>query len=115
MRAVRCLSQRKTCLIWLTSPIPRSPVSTPTSSIPSPNTMSHNHEHRDFRCPECGELVTCLSCLEIHAATLPRGPAFLNAGADTGTVNPHRQPEPRETIVIPPPAITPPSQQSLFA
>jgi hypothetical protein len=81
------------------------------------------HEHRDFRCPECGELVTCLSCLEIHAATLPRGPAFLNSGADTAlTIDPHRQPhqveaapELRETIVIPPPAITPPSQQSLFA
>jgi hypothetical protein len=38
--------------------------------------MAHDHAHRDFICRDCGALVTCLSCLEIHAAQLPRGPAF---------------------------------------
>lgn len=38
--------------------------------------MAHEHEHRDFTCRDCGALITCLSCLEIRAAQLPRGPAF---------------------------------------
>src|ERR1700674_5640420 len=38
--------------------------------------MAHDHAHHDFICRDCGALVTCLSCLEIHAAQLPRGPAF---------------------------------------
>lgn len=38
--------------------------------------MAHDHAHRDFICRECGALVTCLSCLEIRAGQLPRGPAF---------------------------------------
>ena len=32
----------------------------------------------DYICPDCGRLITCLSCVEIHAAQLPHGPAFVN-------------------------------------
>jgi hypothetical protein len=32
----------------------------------------------DYICPDCGGLVTCLSCVEIHAGHLPQGPAFVN-------------------------------------
>ena len=32
----------------------------------------------DYICPDCGGLITCLSCVEIHAAHLPHGPAFVN-------------------------------------
>jgi hypothetical protein len=39
---------------------------------------NHQHQHRDFRCPDCGELITCLSCIEIHAGSVPQGPAFIN-------------------------------------
>ncbi len=32
----------------------------------------------DYICPDCGGLITCLSCIEIHASQLPHGPAFVN-------------------------------------
>ena len=32
----------------------------------------------DYICPDCSGLITCLSCVEIHAAQLPHGPAFVN-------------------------------------
>src|SRR5260370_49831 len=32
----------------------------------------------DYICPDCGGLVTCLSCIEIHAGQLPHGLAFVN-------------------------------------
>lgn len=32
----------------------------------------------DYICPDCGGLVTCLSCIEIHAGQLSQGPAFVN-------------------------------------
>jgi len=32
----------------------------------------------DYICPDCGGLITCLSCIEIHAGQLPQGPAFVN-------------------------------------
>jgi len=32
----------------------------------------------DYICPDCGGLITCLSCVELHAAYLPHGPAFVN-------------------------------------
>ena len=32
----------------------------------------------DYICPDCGGLVTCLSCIEIHAGQIPHGPAFVN-------------------------------------
>ncbi len=32
----------------------------------------------DYICPDCGGLITCLSCIEIHAGQLPHGPAFVN-------------------------------------
>lgn len=31
---------------------------------------------KDHHCSECGELVTCLACVEVAAGELPRGPAF---------------------------------------
>lgn len=40
--------------------------------------MTHDHEHRDFVCRDCGALITCLSCIEVRARTLPHGPAFVN-------------------------------------
>lgn len=48
-----------------------------------------DHNYRDFKCPECGALVTCLSCIEIHAAQLPKGPAF----TDSQLQQPPPQPE----------------------
>jgi hypothetical protein len=41
--------------------------------------MTSDHEYRDFRCPDCGALVTCLSCVELHAASCFHGPAFVIA------------------------------------
>jgi hypothetical protein len=32
----------------------------------------------DYICPDCGGLITCLSCIEIHAGQLPQGPPFVN-------------------------------------
>ncbi len=32
----------------------------------------------DYICPDCGGLITCLSCVEIHAGQIPQGPAFVN-------------------------------------
>ena len=32
----------------------------------------------DYIRPDCGGLVTCLSCTELHAGQLPHGPAFVN-------------------------------------
>ncbi len=59
--------------------------------------MAHDHAHRDFICRECGALVTCLSCLEIHAAQLPRGPAFT---ADRYNLQPPAQAPVFETIGV---------------
>jgi len=59
--------------------------------------MAHDHAHRDFICRDCGALVTCLSCLEIHAAQLPRGPAFT---ADRNSLQPPAQPPVFETIGV---------------
>jgi len=86
--------------------------------------MSHNHKHRDFRCPECGELVTCLSCLEIHAGHLPRGPAFT---AEHYSIEPRvnsaifetigvadERVEPRTDIQHAPPIASSEIQRSLF-
>ena len=36
----------------------------------------------DYICPNCGGLITCLSCIEMHAGQLPRGPAFVNQSYD---------------------------------
>jgi len=36
----------------------------------------------DYICPDCGGLITCLSCIEIHAGQLHKGPAFVNQSYD---------------------------------
>jgi len=59
--------------------------------------MAHDHAHRDFICRDCGALVTCLSCLEIHAAQLPRGPAFTS---DRYNLQPPAQAPVFETIGV---------------
>lgn len=59
--------------------------------------MAHDHAHGDFICRDCGALVTCLSCLEIHAAQLPRGPAFTS---DRYNLQPPAQPPVFETIGV---------------
>lgn len=86
--------------------------------------MPHTHVHRDFKCPECGQLVTCLSCLEIHTTDLPRGPGFPEARypiqpttapvfKTTGTTNEFPTVESRSSQPLP--IATPNYQQSLFA
>lgn len=88
--------------------------------------MPHTHEHRDFKCPECGELVTCLSCLEIHAAELPRGPGFPEARYSMrqpdapvfqtiDITNEFEFVEPQNNGVPPLPSAATSTQQSLFA
>lgn len=39
--------------------------------------LDHNHP-RDFKCPDCAAIITCLSCVEINAAALPKGPGFVD-------------------------------------
>lgn len=87
--------------------------------------MPDHHDHRDLICRDCGALITCLSCLEIHAAQLPRGPAFT---ADRYTADPSPRMPVFETIgvtnefelieprveIAPAPIIVPDTQQSLF-
>jgi hypothetical protein len=86
--------------------------------------MTHEHEHRDFVCRDCGALITCLSCIEVRAGTLPRGPAFVNFHLqppemapkpefETIGVNNDSDPQARETATLLPPAL-PQHQQSLF-
>lgn len=86
--------------------------------------MTHEHEHRDFVCRDCGALITCLSCIEVHAETLPRGPAFVNFDLqppemapkpefETIGVNNDSDLQPRETATLLPREL-PQHQQSLF-
>jgi hypothetical protein len=87
--------------------------------------MTHEHEHRDFVCRDCGALITCLSCIEVRAGTLPHGPAFVNLqppdskpsptfetiGVDNNFDLQAREPA---TLLPPEPSSTT-HQQSLFA
>lgn len=93
----------------------------------NPWTETVTHHHRDFRCPDCGALVTCLSCVEVQAGCVPHGPAFTQAQIDP-LPSPSRQFEPSgvagaeittgpdiSTLGLPLPVSSIHQQQSLFA
>src|SRR5436190_8985472 len=74
--------------------------------------MTPDHDYRDFRCPDCGALVTCLSCVELQAASCFHGPAFVIANRSPTVTVAEEVTGPSSTSV--PPPITQ-HQQPLFA
>lgn len=83
--------------------------------------LNHNYP-QDFKCPDCGALITCLSCAELHAAQLPRGPAFTydtdsstSPSFETIAVTDHFDlVEPSAPEPVQPPSVIATGQQPLF-